>query len=169
MLREGRGIEMVPTNHRERDGARTQHNGLHNLHAHDPVKAAGDDVKTRDTENQHRADEWAERQKHRAKFPHPDRAIAEQRRDGENRREVEHDDHLVEHGKLHMSASIRAPATRSRIDARQSQRASTMSIRLLNEWSADLSGPLWDMLVDRASSGRKIPCRERDRICEMDH
>ena len=26
-----------------------------------------------------------------------------------------------------------------------------------------------DMLVARASSGRKIPCRERDRIYEMDH
>jgi hypothetical protein len=33
----------------------------------------------------------------------------------------------------------------------------------------EISTPLRDMLVAHASSGRKIPCRERDRIYEMDH
>ena len=32
-----------------------------------------------------------------------------------------------------------------------------------------LTDPLRDMRVVRASSGRKIPCRERDRIYEIDH
>src|SRR5881628_3559638 len=69
-------------------------------------------------------------------------------------------------GRIPQSESVTDEQRPHRPNSAQPASGSSFSARLR---CSLLTDPLRDMLVARASSGRKIPCRERHRIYASDH